>query len=156
MAYKYPYISDKRMFAAVMYACKLIRETGYFNKAVQEASEQYNVNEEEIKKHIRARQAAGQKGKVSGRKYRWYILEGRVRSDADGAGNSTGFSIVRATNLENAQLHFSEADLHETMIYDYGGAYAPCFEHYVVGNYDGYATKTEAQKALKELEGVHD
>lgn len=34
MSSKYPYISDKRMYAAVMNACKYIRETGYFNKAI--------------------------------------------------------------------------------------------------------------------------
>ena len=39
MGYKYPYIQDKNMYAAVMYACKMIRENGYFNKAVEYALE---------------------------------------------------------------------------------------------------------------------
>lgn len=64
--YKYPYI-PKKYFKPVMFACKLIRENGYFNKAVQTAANYYGVDADEVAKHVRARQGAGQKGKT--RKY---------------------------------------------------------------------------------------
>ena len=38
---KYPYIADKKMYAAVMSACKYIRETGRFNQAVERNAEWY-------------------------------------------------------------------------------------------------------------------
>ena len=65
MAYKYPFIPDKRMYAAVMGACKYIRETGYFNKAVQYNADKFGVDPNELEKEIRKRQSAGQKGKSS-------------------------------------------------------------------------------------------
>lgn len=67
--HKYPYI-PKKYFKPVMFACKMIRENGYFNKAVQTAANYYGVDADEVAKHVRARQGAGQKGKT--RKYHTY------------------------------------------------------------------------------------
>ncbi len=151
---KYPYIPDKKMFAAVMFACKLIRETGYFNKAVEKAADYYGVDEEELKRHIRERQSAGQKGKAKGRKYRWFILseyELYELTNAQGYCEYGVYSIIRATSHENASCHFAERDDRETKARDYGGVYAPYIGHIVVGEHDGYETKSEAVIALKQL-----
>ncbi len=148
---KYPYIPDKKMFAAVMFACKLIRETGWFNKAVEEAADYYGVDEEELKRHIRERQSAGQKGKAKGRKYRWFILSKYELTDAQGYYEYGDYRIIRATSHENASCHFAEADERETMRCDYGGNYAPQIGHTVIGEHDGYETKSEAVIALKQL-----
>lgn len=59
---KYPYIADPQLYAAVKCACRMIRETGYFNKACQYAADEYGFNFEDIAKEVRKRQAAGQKG----------------------------------------------------------------------------------------------
>ena len=67
--HKYPYI-PKKYFKPVMFACKMIRENGYFNKAVQIAANYYGVDADEVAKHVRARQGAGQKGIT--RKYHTY------------------------------------------------------------------------------------
>ena len=77
MAYKYPYISDKNMYAAVMGACSYIRETGWFNKAVAYYAKKYHVDQDELAKHIRARQGAGQKANNDSnrRKYSWFAVE---------------------------------------------------------------------------------
>ena len=148
---KYPYIPDKKMFAAVMFACKLIRETGYFNKAVEEAAYYYGVDEEELKRHIRERQSAGQKGKAKGRKYRWFILNKYETTDAHGLFDYKEYTIVRATNYKNAQSHYVESDWDATKRCDYGGAYSPYFFHGVIGEHDGYETKSEAVTALEQL-----
>ena len=47
----YPYI-PKQYYAAVMFACKMIRENGYFNKAINTAANYYNVNPKEVEKHV--------------------------------------------------------------------------------------------------------
>ena len=153
MAYKYPYIANPKMYAAVMYACKLIRETKCFNKAVQIASDTYGVDEEKVKKHIRERQSAGQKNKITGRKYRWYVLCKiyDIDADVDESMNLGNCSIIRATSYENAAKHFSEVDWRETYENDCGGNYAPCVSHVVVLDEQGYSTKAEAQNALKRV-----
>lgn len=60
--YTYPYI-PKEYYPAVMFACKIIRENGWFNKAINTAAKYYGVNREELKSHVRARQGAGQRAK---------------------------------------------------------------------------------------------
>jgi len=64
----YPYIGDKQMYAAVMYACQSIRKRHWFNVAVDHACARYGVDREELEAHIRARQAAGQRAKNRVRK----------------------------------------------------------------------------------------
>ena len=41
--YKYPYV-PKEYYSAVMFACKLIRENGYFNKAIKTAAKYLSVH----------------------------------------------------------------------------------------------------------------
>lgn len=73
----YPYIADKRMYAAVMGACRWIRKDGYFNKAVRYYADKYGVDEDELAAEIRKRQSAGQKKKnatAPKRKYKYYVV----------------------------------------------------------------------------------
>ena len=115
MAYKYPYIADKKMYAAVMGACSYIRDTGYFNKAVSYYADKYGVDAAELEAHIRKRQGAGQKGKT--RQYKYYVIvalrdyyeggdEGRFTSwewnEKDYAAH-TFIKVVRATSSKNAK-----------------------------------------------------
>ena len=62
----YPYIGDKQMYAAVMYACQSLRKHHWFNVAVDHACAKYGVDREELEQHVKARAAAGQrmKGRV--------------------------------------------------------------------------------------------
>lgn len=151
---KYPYIPDKRMFAAVMCACRMIRESGWFNKAVAYAADTFNVSKKELAMHIRKRQAASQRKKktAKGKKYKWFISEKWVTSDADEEGSSLGFSVIRASSRDNAESHFCTSDFENTKRLDYGGSYAHVFFHYIRGNPDGYPTKAEALVALKKLQ----
>lgn len=66
-------------YAPVMFACKMIRQDGYFNRAVSTAAKYYNVDADEVTNHVRARQAAGQQGTFYKRKFgvdkdtpKWY------------------------------------------------------------------------------------
>ena len=68
---KYPFI-PKAYYPAVMFACKLIREHGTFNRAISTAASYYHVDPDEVERHVRARQGAGQRGKT--RKYHWYAV----------------------------------------------------------------------------------
>ena len=98
----YPIIPPKYE-AAVLYACERIRETSWFNVSVSEALEVYDLCEsdrEELERHIRARQAAGQR-KASRRKgaytYRWYSVE-----IADIANGRYIVDTVKANNENDA------------------------------------------------------
>lgn len=55
---KYPYIADKQMYAAVMGACKWIRESGYFNKATQYYADKYGLDVGAVRAEVRKRQSA--------------------------------------------------------------------------------------------------
>ena len=145
---KYPYIPNKRMFAAVMGACSYIRETGYFNKAVSYYAEKYGVDEKELAKHIRARQAAGQKGRTStskGRKYKWFIICETVSSEACPEISYSSPQIVRGLTPRTVESRYTEHDFKLTMRADYGGVYAPLYDHHVIATFD---SKEEAEKNL--------
>lgn len=151
MAYKYPYI-PREYYAAVMFACKMIRENGYFNKAIQRAADYYDVDEDELAKHVRARQGAGQKGTT--RKYKWYLLltvEDCMAPDDCGTMNSWFYytekdwrdhshkKIVKATSRENT----------ENQAYGHGSGQFEPFES--VRYIEEFATEKEARERAKKL-----
>lgn len=150
MGNNYPYIADKRLFAAVMGACRYIRETGYFNKAVSYYADKYDLPEEAIAKEVRKRQAAGQRLKKESRSYKYFVVARYSRCDADQEPNLIGKCVVRASSRENAKKRFYEIDLKETRANDYGGSYAPYFWSDVIAEFD---TKEEAEKLADNLKG---
>ena len=113
--YKYPWI-PREYYKPVMLACKMIRENGFFNKAIQTAANYYHVDQKELEQHVRKRQGAGQKGKH--REYKYYVclcFEPDWYNDSD-----CGFyymfphdkdlkkrfyvsDIVKASNINNAE-----------------------------------------------------
>ena len=143
MAYKYPYV-PKRYYPAVMFACKMIRENGYFNKAIRTAADYYNVDEEELERHVRARQAAGQAGKPRG-KMKWFIVDEFRGTDAGGE-QKTKTEIVRGKSLETVERRFFTQDMDYNRRHDYGGSYAQYVTHNVYGPYD---TKEQAEHELR-------
>ena len=142
---KYPYIPDKTLYAAVMYACKMIRETGWFNKAVEEASDYYDVPEEDIAREIRKRQSVGQKNSSKKRKYKWYIVDEyehfQYRDDCEEyVSNPYRFKVVRAID----RIHAGKTS--DPFAW---GADNECYSEicrHVIGEYE---TKKEAEEALK-------
>lgn len=74
--YKYPWI-PKEYYSAVIFACKMIRDNGYFNKAINTAANYYGVNAEKLSEFVRERQSAGQKGKKRGN-YKHYRFKGKA------------------------------------------------------------------------------
>lgn len=107
--YKFPYI-PKEYYAAVMFAAKMVREEGTFNRAVKIASDYYGVDQEEVAKHLRKRQAAGQKGKKRA-SYHWYVIPYVVYDGDDHFygidscvrdGHAPSIKIAKATSERNA------------------------------------------------------
>lgn len=118
MSRKLPYISDKKLYAAVMGACSWIRETGYFNKATQYYADEYGVDVEEVRKYVRIAQGNGQK-KAPKRKYKWYVVlylnDYRTVYEDDCEFESwnwneteilkhSNFKLIKATSQENAEI----------------------------------------------------
>ena len=122
--YKYPYI-PKDYYPAVMYACSLIRKYGTFNVAVKTAANKYGVDKDEVAKHVRKRQGAGQKG--TSRKYKYYVVVGYTDHWVNEYDYDILFSqycpqewkenrqriknIIKATNLENAKKQIPHGEL---------------------------------------------
>jgi len=150
-AYKYPYIADKEMYAAVMGACSWIREKGYFNKAVDYYAKKYGVDKTELAKHIRERQSVGQKGKTAhnkGKKYKWFIVARTCWTDASGETEYSDFEILKGLSGKSVVRRYSEADWKYTVRMDYGGSYAPVIGHKAIAEFE---TEEEAEKALKMM-----
>lgn len=144
MGSEYPYI-PKPYYAAVMFACKMIRENGYFNKAIRTAARYYHVDKDELAAHVRARQAAGQKGKQRGA-MKWFVAVEFYGSDANGEHES-GCKVVRGKTLDTVERRLFEEDTKFNRRMDYGGPYAPYKRHLVYGPYD---TKEQAEAAASE------
>lgn len=109
--YKYPYI-PKEYYPAVMFACKMIRDNGYFNRAIKVASSYYDVDPDEVEEHVRARQAAGQKDKKRGT-YKQYRFKGKYvcyhLDDDQGYEPDIPFDhTIKALNRGNAEKKLDE------------------------------------------------
>ena len=50
--YKLPYIKDKRLYAAVMTACSMVKESGWLNKACKYAADKYDVRESDVRDYV--------------------------------------------------------------------------------------------------------
>lgn len=144
---KYPYIPNKKMYAAVMGACRYIREEGYFNKAVSYYADRYGVDEEELAKHIRARQSAGQKGRKSaskGKKYKYFLVCQWCTCDADGTPYVTSPpQILKGLSEETVLTRFVDSDMNQTKAGDYGGNYVNVYHHAVIAEFN---SKAEAEQ----------
>ena len=150
MKNKYPYV-EKEYYPAVMFACKMIRENGYFNKAIKISASYYGVDEEKLKKYVNERRAAGQRGKSRG-EFKFYAVLGyvdMVYNDDEGTHESIYYRnakewveagrkvIVKALNYENA--------LSKILSYYPDGHYiAPLL-------IEEYGTQKEAKERLKKI-----
>ena len=147
--HKYPYI-PKAYYGAVMFACKLLRETGNKNKSVQTAARYYDVDEAEVRKHVDRRAAAGAKGKKStakDRKYKWFVIGTVYGSDAAGIIEPGDLQICKGLDKNTVLRRFNGGDDKFNRRNDYGGAWSPYRYHVVVGEYE---TESEAREALQK------
>ena len=135
MEYKYPYI-PKEYYAAVMFACKIIREKHSFAGGINTAAKYYGVDKDELERHVRARQTAGRQGKPRG-KYKYYVAEYTIcerRLDCFVFDkNDCDRIVIKALNWNNAKKH-----------------YLPFEEGYAVGRYEEFDTKAQAENRAKE------
>ena len=152
MSYKYPYI-PKEYYPAVMYACSLIRKYGTFNRAIRSAANKYDLDEDEIEKHVRKRQGAGQKG--STRKYKYYLVIGYTDYWINTYDVDILFSqyepekwekerqmvhrIIKATSVKNAEKQIPKGSLDRDF-----RMRGNCISRYRISEYD---TMEEAKKA---------
>ena len=109
MSYKsdMPYIPDKSMYAAVMGACRYIRATGYFSRAVSYYANLYDVDADELAAHIRARQSVGQKRKNAKTKrvYKYFVCDRwihRQHRDDYNYEHTPNIQVIKAVSREHA------------------------------------------------------
>lgn len=50
--YKLPYIDNPKLYAAVMTACSMVKESGWFNKACKYAANKYGVREADVRDYV--------------------------------------------------------------------------------------------------------
>lgn len=124
MDYKYPYI-PKEYYAATMFACKMIRGNGYFNKAINIAANYYMLDKEELRKHVVARTTAGKKLKSeTGYKMKTYEVIIACACDAN-PEPSYRVEKVKGKSEESVRKRFEENCLRFTRRNDTGSNYSP-------------------------------
>ena len=145
--YKYPYI-PREYYPATMFACKLIHEHGTFNRAIEAAADYYNVDESTLAKHVRARQAAGQKGKkgvTAGKKLKWWFIP-RYQNDPHEMCWEVAPIVKRGyskKSIFNTLVRNSKTTIWSERFYSYGDAVGP------------YDTKEDAIKAGRQYMKEH-
>lgn len=155
--YKYPYIEDHDLFCAVSYACKLIRENGWYNKDTERAARYYHVDVSDVRREVSRRANAGRKAKpqTKKQKYRYYIVAEEAFIGDSFEGSVSYPKVIKATSYENAAKRYSASDHKRTIHEAYGGNYEPLFSHSVYGGKSGYGSREEAEadipKVLDEL-----
>lgn len=112
--YKYPYIPDKKLYAAVMGACRYIRSTGWFNKAVNYYAGKYDVDPDDVVREVRKRQAAGQAGRKRG-KFKYYAVEYTPGTNSEWGINYfseeyASYKVVKAMSKRNAEVQMCKND----------------------------------------------
>lgn len=149
MAYKYPYI-PKEYYAAVMFACKMVRQSGYKNKAIKTAARYYSVDEDELRRHFEARAAAGAKGKGNtGKKFKYFVVATYFGCDAQGFDEAPAkVEIVKGISKKTVKNRFSEADLNYDRRNDTGSSYSLYRHHTIMAECE---TKEEAEKFITTL-----
>ena len=144
----FPYIADKKMYAAVMGACSYIREKGWFNKAVSYYSKKYGVDSDELAQHIRARQSVGQRNKHTSPKERRYFCCVHTVESGYRYTFADTVTIRKCVSAETA----ADAHIKDQVWGQSDNAYR--FEYYIIiGDKKGYVKKEDAELIKWLFEG---
>lgn len=136
--YKHPWI-PKEYYSAVMFACKMIRENGYFNKAISCSANYYDVDYKTLEKHVRARQNAGKKGHKRG-KFKYYTIYQLIETCEGSQRCCEKGLVIKALSKNNALKNKKFVSYLDGETY-----YARDFFPICGGE---YATKEEAESRL--------
>ena len=148
--YKYPYI-PKEYYAATMFACKMIRENGYFNRAIEIASRYYDVDSEELKYHVNARKNAGENKHNKGKKLKYFVVE-RVAETCEGSDFNCYYTIRRKFSKKSLQKELNLEDKKETITKDTGSYYSPSYYSYILVQCDDEVSAISKLAKIETLE----
>ena len=138
--YKYPLI-PKKYYAAVIFACKMIREHKTFNRSCKIAANYYDVDEQQVRKHVSARAATGHKGVKQGKQY-WFVVTKFHGSDSSGFEEQES-KVVRGKSKATVDRRFLEESGNYNMRHDRNGSSYSWAEYFTA---DGpYEKKADAQ-----------
>lgn len=142
-------------YAAVRYANKMIRETGWFNRAIETASDYYNVDEEELKEYVvnwRKECNAAKKAEQQDTDepyYKWYIVISDTTTVTMREYESPCWSIdvKRSKSFDNLKNKLAEEDYRYVMQHDWLDTL--CYSY--IWN-EGFSSKKEAEKTKEKVE----
>lgn len=144
-------------YAAVRFANKIIRESGWFNKAIETSANYYDVDEDELKKYVvRWKQecTAAQKAKgqtTGGWHFKWFIVVQGSTTEASGYATPIwSTKIKKSKSIKILKNKLSESDMNWDIRKDYGGSYAPISYSYVW--HEGFNSKEEAEAQLEKIQ----
>ena len=147
--YQYPLV-PRKYWPAVQFACKMIRENGYRNKAIRIAANYYGVDEDELSKHVAARSAAGKRPK--GYKMKWFVVATNITCEAD-FEPSWSFSYYNGKNKDTIWQRVAAVNSDFNRSNDTGSCWSPRKSSNIVGE---FTTKEEALKVIERFKKMDD
>lgn len=126
MAYTMDYIPDKTLYAAVMFACKMIREGESAPLAMSIAANYYGVARSDVNFYVSQRSGRRKKTKTSstkGRKYSYWAVA-CITSACEGSERTLqGVSIDKGLSKETVEKKYIALDFNFDRIHDTGSYY---------------------------------
>ena len=135
----------KDYYPAVMFACKMLRKDGHFNRAVKIASNYYKVDEEKVAEYIKERKQATKNKPNQGKKLMWFVVERTIENFGE---SRKEYSIHKAYSSEALIKRLNNKDYWETYRNDTGSGYSSLMFYSKI--VDMCRTEAEAVEIIKE------
>ena len=145
-----PYI-PREYYPAVRFACKMLRETGWYNKSISKAASYYDIDEDELKEWVNKWTHA--KPRASGYKMKWFLVQMEISCEANSYCGDVRLEIVKGKSKDTVENRLADIEWKFDRRNDTGSSYSRTMLSGVIGEYD---TEEDAKTAMIERRRVVD
>lgn len=150
--YKYSWI-PKEYYPAVMFAAKLVRQSGWFNKACRTAANYYGVDEDKVREYLSKRSHEGQAAKPKPAKKRAYFVIEESTYTCEGSEHYTRYFTTMGYSESAVNRRLTDSDIKFSIRNETGSYYSKDRFSSIVGE---FATQAEAEKEAARLQNIAD
>lgn len=145
--YKYSYI-PREYYPAVMFAAKMVRENGWFNRACKTAADYYCVDERKVREYLSQRSQDGKKAKPQTKRKRIYFVIRENTYSCEGSQCVTQYYTTYGYSTAATKARLSESDFRFNRAHDTGSYWVLDRGSCIVGE---FATPSEAEEEAAKL-----
>ena len=148
--YKYSWI-PKEYYPAVMFAAKLVRQSGWFNKACRTAANYYDVDEDKVREYLSKRSHEGQAAKAKPGKKRVYFVVEENTYTCEGSERYTRYFTMMGYSQDAVKKRLTDSDLRYSIRNETGSYYDSDRASTIVGE---FAARSEAEDEAIRLQNI--